>query len=398
MNNKNFAWPVTTLCKYDYSALLACLNKYEVNFKNKKIILMGAGIRGTMFSLLLKDFGYHDIAFCDNNPEKVGGAINEFDILSFDEVQRMKNKVVVIITVENGYSLIDQFVSAGFVLNDDLFYIESELYKKYLSEFTRQNCEILVMGDCGVTDISMKDTDFTNLGEMIQQEIGMDKVKILAVHAMGMRAFYHVLSAHIAHMGVPKKIAIMANFETFTGKQHLLPRSQHCELIKQLCATLGGIDEQLNEYAQLTTERFSNFKLDYFTSSKQFQTSDSSHNDKLVFHLNYMYKLKEDNECIVYLQKVCELCKNNSIKLLFFIPPVNYMYATSLLGEIFREKYDANVNHLKHIIASELVPVLDLSYLLTDDCFASKHTIDETANYVGRVKQAEKICQALRRL
>lgn len=398
MNHKNFAWPVTTLCKYDYSALLECVQKHKQSFENKKIVLMGAGIRGTMFSLLLKDFGYTNMVFCDNNAEKVGGSINEFEILSFDEVQKIKSNSVVIITVENGYSLIDQFVHAGFVLNQDLFYIESDLYNVYLSEFSKKNCDILVMGDCGVTDVSMLDTDFTNLGEMLQQKMGKDTTKILAVHAMGMRAFYHILSAHLSHIGVPKKIAIMANFETFTGKQHLLPRSQHCELIKRLCSSLDNKDKQLNEYAELTRERFSNFKLDYFTSSKQFKTSDSTQNDKLVFHLNYMYTLKEDNECIVYLRKVCDLCKRHSIKLLFFIPPVNYMYAESLWGQGFGQKYDANVEKLSTIISSEGIPLLDLSYLLTDNFFASKKTIDETANYAGRCKEAEKISNTLEML
>ena len=111
--------------------------------------------------------------------------------------------------------------------------------------------------------------------------------------------------------------------------------------------------------------------------------------------MNYMYELKEDNECIVYMKKIVDLCRNNNIKLLFFIPPANYLYAEELYGEKFTQKYQANVDKLKRIVREYGADLLDLSYLLGQDEFADIHTIDETANYEGRKAVAGEIVKAV---
>lgn len=392
----NFAWPVTTLCKYDYKALKEVVEKKSILFGQKKIVIFGAGIRGTSFSILLQKFGYDNIIFTDNNSQKIGGFINQFPIVSYDEIRNSKD-IVIINSVENGFSINSQLENDGFVKDIDYFYIENHLYDLYLKEFEKRiNTDTIIMGDCGITDISKSDSDYTNLGELLKIQLG-EKTKVLAVHAMGMRAFYHVLKVHIDRIEVPKRVVIMANFETFTGKQHLLPRSQHARLIEMISNSLGNSDEELSEYVEVTKERFNNFKVDYFASSqKTLDKMSKDKNDRIVIRMNYMYELKEDNECIVYMKKIINLCNRNGIKLLFFIPPANYMYAEELYGDKFSERYDANVKKLKHIIDENNAVLLDLSYLLENDKFADVHTIDETANLEGRKKVADKIVEKIK--
>ena len=387
----NFAWPVTTLCKYDYKALKECVEENSVIFEQKQIVIFGAGIRGTSFSILLQKLGYNNIIFTDNNPKKIGGFINQFPILGYDEIKNRKD-IIVVNSVENGFSINDQLRSDGFVENNDYFYIENHLYELYLQEFKKViNTDTIVMGDCGITDISKEDSDYTNLGELLKIQLG-DETKILAVHAMGMRAFYHILKAHIENIEVPRKVVIMANFETFTGKQHLLPRSQHARLIEMISNSINNQDTELYEYVRITKERFENFKVDYFASSKSALNQMSREkNDRIVIRMNYMYELHEDNECIIYMKKIVDACKKNNIKILFFIPPVNYMYAEELYGGKFTDKYESNVDKLKELINSYGAEVLDLSYLLDQDKFADIHTIDETTNYEGRKAVANEI-------
>lgn len=69
----NYAWPVTTMAKYDYDALKMCVGGNEKIFREKPIAIFGAGIRGTMFSKILEMWGYTDMVFCDNNEDKLGG-------------------------------------------------------------------------------------------------------------------------------------------------------------------------------------------------------------------------------------------------------------------------------------------------------------------------------------
>lgn len=383
---RNYAWPVTTLGKYDYDALFLCVKKYKEKFKNKTIVIFGAGIRGTSFSILLTQAGFEDIVFTDNNEMKVGGVINEFPIIPYAKVVEMKDDVVVLISVENGYNILEQLTQSGFKEYENCFFVENYLNDSYTKEFIRKgDYEVIFMGDCGLTDISIKDQEHRNIGEMLIDRMGQDKIKVLAIHAMGMRAFYNIFKAHIHNIAKPQKLVVMANFETFTGKQHLLPRSQHSELIKKINELVENKNDELFEYVEVTKERFSNFKMDYFTSSTSGVSSElKERNDKIVLKMNYMYSLKEENEGIVYLKKLIEYCNENEIEPIIFIPPVNYMYATKLLGPEFMELYEKNVEHLKDIVGKYGYGVLDLSYVLGEHQFADVCTIDETANYEGR--------------
>ena len=77
------------------------------------------------------------------------------------------------------------------------------------------------------------------------------------------------------------------------GKQHLLPRSQHAKLIQLISETVGDSEEELREYADITNKRFSDFRMDYFTSAgSDFNTSAKERNDRIVIKMNYMYTLK----------------------------------------------------------------------------------------------------------
>ena len=190
----------------------------------------------------------------------------------------------------------------------------------------------------------------------------------------------------------------MANFETFTGKQHLLPRSQHARLMELLYEQLPNKDKELQEYCEVTKERVLDFRVDYFTSAKGNKGEmNSSKNDKLVMRMNYMYVLSEECEPIRYISKIKELCRSKGVNLSFFIPPANYMYAETFFGTMFREKYEANVKRLVGIIGED-VEVWDLSYILNDKEFAAPTTIDETANYFGREKFSDEIVKGIKRI
>lgn len=396
---RNFAWPVTTVGKYDYIALNNCVEKYKEKLSKKKIVIFGAGIRGTSFSLWLSKMGYHNIVFTDNNEMKIGGCINEFPIISYQSVLDMKDEVVVIVSVENGYIIMEQLEKSGFVEEENAFFVENHLNEDYINEFQRQgDFDIVAMGDCGLTDISIKDENYDNIAEMLEDEIGKERIKVLAIHAMGMRAFYSIFKAHISYICKPKKLLIMANFETFTGKQHLLPRSQHAYLIKLLSDAIENNDQELAEYAKVTNERFSNFRMDYFNSADSAMAVGSKErNDRIVIKMNYMYSLRRDNEGIVYLEKLLELCKKEGVEPIVFIPPANYIYAEKLFENAFLDAYNKNVACLKEIVAEHGFSILDLSFILKDYQFADVCTIDETANYDGRKKVVQELVGALGR-
>lgn len=397
MNEKqNFAWPVTTFAKYDYDVVKKWVEEYGSLLEEKQIVIFGAGIRGTLFLNFLQDFGYNDILFTDNNPVKVGGTVYKCPIVSYEEVVQKKEEVVVVVSIENATTVKEQLVKSGFVENQNFFYLESSLYKNFVEEFSAQRPTLhFVLGDCGLTDIAKEDTDHRSLSELIRLSMGEDCTKSLAVHAMGMRGYYHILHAYMNFMQKPKNVVVMANFDALTGKQHMLPRSQNAPLIRELCGVVNHQDAELEEYAEVTQARFDNFTMDCFTSSKENMSSISQEkNDRLVFRISYMYELNYEIEPMVYMKKIIHLCKENKINLLFFIPPVNSEYAQELLGSAFREKYDANVASLREFIGSE-IPVLDFSDIASREEFAQRNTVDEIVKFDARKRIAERLAQAV---
>ena len=94
---------------------------------------------------------------------------------------------------------------------------------------------------------------------------------------------------------------------------------------------------------------------------------------------------------MVYLFKILDLSKTAGIKVMPYIPPANYEYAEKIVGASFLRQYEDNLQKMKSWIKEKGPDVLDMSYLLSSDRFADVTTIDESANYQGRVKIMEAI-------
>lgn len=404
---KNFAWPATAISKEDYDVVLHCIHNNADLFKNKKIMIFGAGIRGALISVILEAEGFSDILFTDNNAEKWGGVIDKYPIVSPKTAFNMLEEIIILISTEEGYPIKEQLEKTGLIEGVNFLFPQSNLYDKYMLEFKRRvNNEILIVGDCMFEVISFHDINKNSLTEIIVQKIGYEKVKLLTMHGMGMRAFYHVLKAQAAMGMQPDVFVVMINFETLTGKQHLLPRSQHTKLIRQVFNVVKNSDDgELEEYVKLTEERVKNIQAEFFTTHKfsadtvTNKTGEiSSKAAKLFFKLNYMYKLNPEIESIQYLIKILKYAKKQGFYVLSFVPPVNYELGTELFGEKFEEAYQYNLKLVNNIIEEHGCELLDLSHICHKELFAASSTPDETTNYEGRNKIADKIIQEIKRM
>lgn len=97
---------------------------------------------------------------------------------------------------------------------------------------------------------------------------------------------------------------------------------------------------------------------------------------------------------MIYLEKILELAKDETIKTVVFVPPVNYLLARKLLGERFMEQYVNNINKIRSVAERYNHRFLDLSFCLEPEMFAMPKTADETANEQGREKLAHLLYQA----
>ena len=389
----DFGWPVTVMLYDDHVALTACVKNFWDVLKSKQIVVFGAGIRGSVFSTLLKTLGLADFLFSDNNPEKWGGYIFGHEIVPPSYLEQRVNDIAVLISVENADGIEQQLSRMGYVENRNLFPIKTNIYESYINEMIRPiSAETIVVGDCGLSQIAIVDADTINLASMLRHEFGEGRTKVLAMHGMGMRSFYTAIRTQLRLNPTIRNLILMINFEVFTGKHHLLPRTQHPQLIEGIVDLLDDPDDAQLEYVQCVKERSENLKLDVVSSN----SAKPDDNARLVLYMNYLYSIRKDTEDMLYLFKIVDLVKNSKINFLPYIPPVNYDYACKVVGDQFKEIYDDNRKKMSEWLREKGCEVLDLSYLLHSSEFAAPTTIDETANYNGRIKILEELVAASR--
>ncbi|MBS7339905.1 MAG: hypothetical protein KIH00_06635 [Lachnospiraceae bacterium] len=93
-----------------------------------------------------------------------------------------------------------------------------EYYKKDL------RVETLILGDCTTTTISLEDEIKLSLKVLLYKE---NKIKVLAMNGIYMRAFYNVLLMTLDKMDSIKKLVILLSLGIFGNKYHLLSKNQY---------------------------------------------------------------------------------------------------------------------------------------------------------------------------
>jgi len=406
-NVRNYAWPITAISKENHIIINKCVKEHRDLFVSRTIVIFGAGIRGAEISVILESEGYSNIVFTDNNSEKWGGVIDKYPIISVDEAMSRKNKAVYLVSTEEGEPICRQLERYGLKREINFFFPKPDLYQRFIQEFQRDmRGEVLIMGDCMFEVVSFDDKNKDSLTELMQQKLGYENVKHLTMHGMGLPTFYHMLKAQINNGMKPGIFVVMLNFETLTGKQHLLPRSQHTELVKKVAEISCDPEGELQDYVSIVEERVKNVQAEFFTTNK-FLSNKASHNQKgqisdnaakVFLKLNYMYRMDPEIESIKYLKKIMRIAHENEFIVLPFVPPVNYERGIELFEDRFEVAYNANLEILKKIVNDGGFSLLDLSHVCQKELFAHTSTPDETTNYQGREKIATLLCNEIKRL
>ncbi len=73
-------------------------DEYFGRLKEKTVICWGAGSKGKQTVQLLADKRIYPVAFCDNNPQLVGGHINDIPIYNYDTIREKYKKYCICIT------------------------------------------------------------------------------------------------------------------------------------------------------------------------------------------------------------------------------------------------------------------------------------------------------------
>ena len=382
----NFAWPVTSEHAAVYQHFKEEVERIKDTLVINRIVIFGAGIRGCCLLRILEQYGFKNIVFCDNNSEKQGNFINDYDILSFGEVLCYQGGQIFLISPENSRTMEKQLAGAGLKEGQDWFSFGISVYDSYISEYGRPVANhMLVMGDCAFSHIALADEVADSLGDMIKMQLGKDQCKVLAMHGIGQQAYYHIIRSLLARGERPALLLLLLVMEVLTPKAHLMPRTQHPALIHRLAETTQHPQAEFSEYAKLAEERFNRFQLESFASFKK-TAGDTT--EKLYMKMNYLFKIREETEGVVYLKKTIKMLNDYNIPIVLYVPPVNYMQGERFFGSDFKTRYTENFTKLYSFLNGEHLDysVADASFLLREDEFAATNTIDETSNYVGRSK------------
>ena len=388
MKDINYAWSVSAINRDDLTAFEKWYSVYENEYSDKEICIWGAGIRGTEFGVFLKWHDNDRFVYVDNNEEKWEGHIDGALIMSPQEgMQKVKSgEAIILISTENYQGIKNQLEDYGLEFNKDFFIAHNFEYENYVKEFNREaNCKYMVMGDCLFSGISIQDSCRVNLAEMIREELGEDKCRVLYMHGMGIRSYYNIFKLYCESHDFPECIEIMINFDTLTGMQHLLPRSQHSQLFDLLKENVEKTNVEFDEYINVVHERSNNIQTEMSHSSNKL-TKEQEHylKNRNYLKINYMYELDEKVEGLVYFRKLYEYATLNGIKVIAFIPPLNYQFGKEIVGDKLEEAYGKNLEKVKNMTSELGIELIDFSHSLTSDYFAEVDTTDESVNEKGR--------------
>ena len=130
-------WPLKTAQKEILKAFDQFVIENKSFLENKKLLVWGASVRGTLLGMILEKKGLIDFLYIDNDERKWGNHINGHSILNPNEVRNQLQNTFILIPVEYPEEICKQLYSWG--LKEDSFaVIKSNIEKSYTEEFFRQ--------------------------------------------------------------------------------------------------------------------------------------------------------------------------------------------------------------------------------------------------------------------
>ena len=127
---------------------------------NAPVILFGAGNTREFNLQYFRGLGICPAAFCDNSPGKVGGKVNDLDILSFEEVKRKYPDAYFYITTQMYYrELREQIIEGGYAPEQISWYdvvFQLQWEKECMRYYEEHMQEIEQLYQCLADDYSKK--------------------------------------------------------------------------------------------------------------------------------------------------------------------------------------------------------------------------------------------------
>lgn len=100
----------------------------KIKFRRKKIVLFGTGYCLSLFIELMRDNAIEVLALCDNNSNKYGTSYFEFEVKSWESLQKSKEDFDVVISTSHFIEIEKQLKESKF--SGEIYYLPIEAYYK----------------------------------------------------------------------------------------------------------------------------------------------------------------------------------------------------------------------------------------------------------------------------
>ena len=382
-----------------YEAVRRLIEDNEQCFKTAKIVIFGCGKTGRLVAEILTKMHRPIYGYIDNDVEKQNVEINSYCVYAptildaSDDFQvivgSQQQKVCREITgqlEEKGYRRDRNYHLLEFDADAELLEAVRQPRKSYIQFF----------GCCLYSSIAMEDIgrNTESLARMLEAALGRENTKLLALPGFSLREYYELLKMQI-HMGnKPKGAVLIANMAQFMKRyQFLHDYSQHVELFEQLKQEFSIADSEYEAF--LSDKRSRTESMQVRVAIKKADANVSERAARQKFKLKYMGEVETESEGCTYLEKLMDYCKQNRMKVLVVIAPVNYQYGQKVFGDKFNTYYDANVKLIQDMVGYANMDFLDCSYLYAEEDYPNPMQSDELGSCSGRQKIAEAVLSKL---
>lgn len=288
-------------------------------------------------------------------------------------------------------------------------FIIERSYLKELSVNKIHTGSIVYLGDSTITSFSNNDTNKRPISALLEDRI---KQKVTPVtHSAYHLGIYKDYVEYILENYTPEEIIIPINMRSFSPEWDTRPGYQFIKesfllnngrigrMFYSPLSTYTSMFRATNEHAWLNSQVFDNDILigkvvDFENATYLKNSSVSNMKNKIIFH--YRYKLTSNHRKISALRNICSVAKQNNIKVIFYVTPIDIDYVDS----VYPGTADLIVNNIKvvlQVINSYGLNAIDMSHSIPSDYFDWRVNTypNEHLNEKGRIYVADLLSSAM---
>lgn len=318
-----------------------------------------------------------------------GGAWGGYLVIEPSQLENVKD-IFIILAIQKFEECKRQLQNMAFVQNDNMLVAVEGIADKYLEDFKDKNeAEVVVLGDCTLNSISLRENEKECLAEKFDSDLN---IKVLAQNGIYMRFYYNIFNLCIRNMHRLKKVVLMFSVDIFSNQYHMLPANQHKDILDAICMEGEKKSSELCDFIKEVEIRNRSNAINFSSPNRGIE------NEELILRelrnhtlINYLYRMKKDNESLKYLRKFIQLCHVSGVECVCILMPVNYEMGLDLFSTDFIEKYEKNKAKICDVISEEKGFFCDLSYQLRGDQFMTNRSSNEGILYKGRTEVYDRV-------